>query len=272
MTQSVEQQSAFEQLRAAFAAPITRVIWGVGTILLSLIAPFDMAETTTLFSRAVYWFALIGCAIGISLSTKYSVMNFFPGLAPLHLVALTAFIFAAAYTPVIYLANYLILPNRMDSLGSFPEMFGLVLLIFFCLAAVISVIQHQYATPAPITPPTPAASLLDASLQGDARPALVRRLEHQLQSARIIRLSMQDHYVEVHTDAGSQLILMRMSDAITELDGIEGLQVHRSHWVALDAVTGSKREKGRIYLVTRDGGAVPVSRSHAATVREFGLV
>ncbi len=272
MTQPTEDNGTLAQMRGELGAPVTRVAWGVGTIMLSLLAPFDLDETTTLLSRAVYWFILIGVAIFWSITAKYGLLHFFPQLAPLHMTALTAFVFAAVYTPIIYLTNYLLIPERLETMARFPELFGLVLLVFFCLAAVIGVVRHQYAAPDAERPATPAASLLDVSIQGHRPPALARRLDHNLQRASIIRLSMQDHYVEVHTDSGSQLILMRMSDAISELDGVAGLRVHRSHWVATDAVTGSMRERGRLCLLTRDGAEVPVSRSYSATVREVGLV
>ena len=44
------------------------------------------------------------------------------------------------------------------------------------------------------------------------------------------------NYVEVWTERGTHLVLMRLSDAIRETAGENGLQIHRSHWVALGAV------------------------------------
>ncbi len=41
-----------------------------------------------------------------------------------------------------------------------------------------------------------------------------------------------------HTDRGSDLILMRLSDALTELKGLEGAQTHRSWWVAAEQLVG----------------------------------
>lgn len=47
---------------------------------------------------------------------------------------------------------------------------------------------------------------------------------------------MEDRYLRIHTDGGSDLILMRLRDAVGELAGADGLQVHRSFWVARAAV------------------------------------
>ena len=51
-----------------------------------------------------------------------------------------------------------------------------------------------------------------------------------------IALQGEDHYVRIHTALGSELVLMRLGDAIQELDGLEGERVHRSWWVARRAV------------------------------------
>ena len=61
---------------------------------------------------------------------------------------------------------------------------------------------------------------------------------------------------------------MRLSDAIDELDGIEGAQVHRSWWVARDAITEAVRGDGRATLTLKDGAEVPVSRTYARLLRE----
>jgi DNA-binding LytR/AlgR family response regulator len=56
--------------------------------------------------------------------------------------------------------------------------------------------------------------------------------------------------------------LMRFSDALAELDGLAGLQVHRSHWVAGCAVVEMKKQNGRCVVVLQNGTEVPVSRAY----------
>ena len=57
------------------------------------------------------------------------------------------------------------------------------------------------------------------------------------------------------------MILMRLYDAIKELEGIEGSQTHRSWWVAKEAVAETIRGDGRINLKLSNGELAPVSRS-----------
>ena len=64
--------------------------------------------------------------------------------------------------------------------------------------------------------------------------------------------------------------MLRLSDAVAELEGLEGAQVHRSWWVARDAVRGVKRGDGRAVLTLEGGIEVPVSRRHARVLRDAG--
>ena len=85
-------------------------------------------------------------------------------------------------------------------------------------------------------------------------------------------LRMQDHYIEVHTDEGMEMVLLRFRDALREVEGVEGMQVHRSHWVAQAAVEGVERRDGRIRLRLVNGARVPVSRSFAPALRARGWI
>jgi DNA-binding LytR/AlgR family response regulator len=82
----------------------------------------------------------------------------------------------------------------------------------------------------------------------------------------------EDHYLRRHTSQGQDLILLRLSAAIDELEGIEGAQVHRSWWVARDAITEAVRGDGRATLTLQDGAEVPVSRTYARLLRERGWI
>jgi hypothetical protein len=104
-----------------------------------------------------------------------------------------------------------------------------------------------------------------------AKPArFVDRLPFRLKGATIRAVQSEDHYLRIHTDRGSDLILMRLSDALTELEGLEGAQTHRSWWVARDAVRDVSRGDGRATLTLEGGVEAPVSRRYARALREAG--
>ena len=100
----------------------------------------------------------------------------------------------------------------------------------------------------------------------------LERLPLKLRGADVWAVEAEDHYLRLHTSKGQDLILMRLSDAIDELEGIEGAQVHRSWWVARDAIAEARRGDGRATLTLKDGAEAPVSRSYARVLRERGWI
>jgi hypothetical protein len=98
----------------------------------------------------------------------------------------------------------------------------------------------------------------------------LERLPPKLRGAQVWAVEAEDHYLRLHTGKGQDLILMRLADAVAELEGIEGMQVHRSWWVARDAVADIARGDGRATLTLQDGSQVPVSRTYAKLMRERG--
>ncbi len=80
----------------------------------------------------------------------------------------------------------------------------------------------------------------------------------------------EDHYVRVVGEAREELILMRLRDAIERLGDADGLRVHRSWWVAKDAVISVRRD-GRTAVITLAGGhEVPVARDMMPHLRAAG--
>ena len=86
----------------------------------------------------------------------------------------------------------------------------------------------------------------------------------------VLCLQMEDHYVRVHRPSGSKLELMPLRDAIARYGTRDGLQVHRSWWVATAAVDGAERDVRNWRLKLSNGLAVPVARNRIAEVRAQG--
>ena len=64
-------------------------------------------------------------------------------------------------------------------------------------------------------------------------------------------------------------MLYRFGDAVRELVGIDGLQVHRGAWVAAAGITGAARD-GRKYRLRVGDVEVPVSTTSLPAVRARG--
>ena len=100
----------------------------------------------------------------------------------------------------------------------------------------------------------------------------MERLPVKFRTAELHAISSEDHYLRVHTSLGEEMILMRLADAVRELSGSEGLQVHRSWWVAKSGVTDEKRVDGRSLLILPSGTEVPVSRSYRGKAKDAGII
>ena len=120
-------------------------------------------------------------------------------------------------------------------------------------------IETRVETRTVVAPPMP-----------QAETAFRKRLSAKRRAARLLAVEAHDHYLKVHTDAGEELITLRFADALKELARAHGWRVHRSWWVAADAVEGVRwrRGPGEIRLV--GGLMAPVSRTYAPTLKEAG--
>jgi DNA-binding LytR/AlgR family response regulator len=134
-----------------------------------------------------------------------------------------------------------------------PSVFG-VTLVMVGLAYLLRRPPIQTHVRAPDAPP----------------PKFLERLPAKLRGAELYAVEADDHYLRLHTSLGQDLILMRLSDAIAELEGLEGAQTHRSWWVAKGAVKEAERGDGRAMLTLKDGAEVPVSRGFARQLRAEG--
>jgi len=116
-----------------------------------------------------------------------------------------------------------------------------------------------------------AASEPPSEMRGDRDENIrfFRRIPFDI-SGKLLCLSTEDHYLRIHTTAGNRLLLFRLRDAVAELDGANGMQVHRSYWVSGDAIERYEKEGRKTALILSNGMRVPVSDSFLSSVREAG--
>ena len=130
--------------------------------------------------------------------------------------------------------------------------------------------EQPWLTVAALSAATAGPVQTHAGAGGTAPARFLDRLPPRLRGATLHAVQAEDHYLRLHTDRGSDLILMRLSDAVAELEGLEGARTHRSWWVARDAVRGATRGDGRATLTLEGGVAAPVSRRYARALRAAG--
>jgi len=110
----------------------------------------------------------------------------------------------------------------------------------------------------------------DRASKARAVPRIVRHLPEE-ERAAVIRVSANDHFVHIVTQTQEYPVRMRLRDAIAETDGVQGVLVHRSHWVAVEAIVTLERDAGKLYAMLTNGDRVPVSRSYRRNVEELGF-
>lgn len=136
----------------------------------------------------------------------------------------------------------------------------LISLVMTAINRLIAPADFPASAPVPARPSTPKP----------VRIAFLERLPPRLRGSDILAVEAEDHYLRVHTSQGSDLILLRLSDALSELAALDGAQTHRSWWVARAAVRDAAKGDGRATLTLDGGLKVPVSRANAAALRAAG--
>ena len=132
---------------------------------------------------------------------------------------------------------------------------------FFYQPSQVAARSAEPVSSSPVVEPGPSAKTgLDL---------LMQKLPPHVGKA-IISLKAQEHYTEVTTRQGSALVYMRFSDAVALLGtAVAGAQIHRSHWVARDAVERVEREDGKLVIHLANGETLPVGRTYQHQARSL---
>jgi hypothetical protein len=261
-------------LKRAFWSPSPYLCWAALTVMFALSGPFGTYLRFSLLRRAAYFAILIGVCIAWGVAARALIQSRFPTMsfpaASLIVSAVSAVVLAE---PIMSFTIFMS-GGTGPHIPSLLELSGVIFLTALAIASVRWALTHGFTTVAfaegPADPPDRAVSQADAPAPV-LPPRLMARLGEAVQG-NLVRLSARDHYVEVVTEKGSSQLLLRLSDAIAELDGVDGFRVHRSHWVSASAVVGQERKGDKRFLVLSDGARVPVSRNHQADVAARGLI
>jgi len=247
---------------------------------LGLFGPFGTYEQLGFAPRVGYWIVLILCGL-LFFPAAYWAARLWLGRRGWPVWLWLPVSVAAAAVPMTLLAVGLTHAMLGETWGSLVGLYPYVLSV----GLPVTVLRHSLIHAnegAPIldsisldgTSPShgvaPATAVQPAATLPDGVPAaLLSRLSSQL-GHDILCLEMEDHYVRVHTRTGSDLVLMRMRDAVAELHAVDGLQVHRSWWVARSAVAAVRRQGKSATLILANGIEAPVARDRMPALRASG--
>lgn len=140
------------------------------------------------------------------------------------------------------------------------------------LAARTQPAAHPASQPdEPVPAEDPGARAAAEYLEAMPTPPLMARLSPRFRGP-ILALQSEDHYVRVHGQGESELLLMRLRDAIAEMDDVAGQQVHRSWWVARDAIERAEPSGRSWQIMLSNGIFAPVARDTVSRLRSEGLL
>jgi hypothetical protein len=234
------------------------VLTAIG-LLMGFLGPFD-SDGTPVVVRYVYWVICIvgGGVIGIPgdelLGRRIT--------RPWWRVTIVSVLMTPPVTLLVLVTQHLLVDQPI-TFSAYRWLLWQVWPIMLAVMAVRALVWRRarvvVETRTVIAPPLP-----------EAEAAFRRRLSAKRREARLIAIEAHDHYLKVHTDVGAELITARFADALNELVQAHGWRVHRSWWVAAEAVEDVQWRRGTGELRLVGGLTVPVSRTYGPVLKEAG--
>jgi len=210
--------------------------------------------------RGLYWMISIvgGGAMGIAIDAWLT-----PRLPRFWLRVGLASLLMTPLVCLLVIADQWLVISRHIQIPALPDFLWQVAIICGAVMAIRALVWRaprvKVETRTVVEPPLP-----------EAEAAFRRRLSARRRTARLIAVEAHDHYLRVHTDAGTELVTLRMADAMEELAAAHGFRTHRSWWVAAEAIEGVAWRKGVGEARLAGGLSAPVSRSYGPALKDAG--
>lgn len=234
---------------AARSRPLFWFALGIAfTVVAALGGPFGTFGTLPLGARLAYWSGMIALSAGMATAIILGLRRALPRAGYWPRAVLASFLMAGLYGWVVVLVNRV--------LFDFESRLGETALIVLAISVPIAILNRA----------------LDRFRQPErpaVRAALLNRLSRELRGP-VQHVRARNHQIEVRTTAGRATLLLRFADALEELAGEDGLQVHRSHWVGREVIVGGVQRGNRLFLRLKGGEEVPVSLPYRAALEAEG--
>lgn len=247
-----------DELRRQTTSPRLNLVLVIVGLVITVMGPFGTGEVLLFVPRAFYWLVVVFLTYYVAMTAGTFALTGTRGRIawPIARGALVVAVQATAVLAIMTLIQLAVFgPGAFSDIETILVSIGITLAISILISAGFVVGEGLEKT-GPQTAEQPSPRV----------PRIIARLD-MARRGDLISLSVQDHYVEVVTTGGRDLVLIRLSDAIEETAPVPGMQIHRSHWVALDQVADLRRDGKKQHVVTRSGDQLPVSRTYLADLR-----
>lgn len=226
----------------------------------------------------VFWAAHVVPAMGLLAITQVTLGHIeqFSSLPGIMQVLLSAIIASFLFAPValivdVFFAGQIAADSDDDGvwvqLASEMSHYFVPLVLFWALINAPSLVQLERANARPHEElDLPKQGMTERDTANGAEVDFWARVPGRL-GRQLVALSAELHYLRVHTTNGDTLILFSFGRAVDILQDQCGVQVHRSHWIALDQIDEVVTRDGRMMCKMIGGVSVPVSRSFRSALK-----
>lgn len=263
---------ALRRLQVLLTGPVFWVILGAAIVLTAFAGPYYTLERFTFPQRLVYWGTthVISAVLMSFLSIYAGVLGRSWHWLPVALAAGLVGVLPVVGT--IYLAEGVALgfaPGWSDDMPFWRLVASVAppLLAVTLLIDLLFELRRRDAARA-----APLEGAQESAVQ-EAQPPIPRltqlqsKLPHHL-GHEIVTVQARDHYVEITTPEGSAMILMRLADAVVDLEPLDGMQVHRSWWINLHHISQIASGANGPEVTMSTGQRIAVGRSFRDVFRE----
>jgi DNA-binding LytR/AlgR family response regulator len=93
-----------------------------------------------------------------------------------------------------------------------------------------------------------------------------------LSPEQLVAVEAEDHYIQVHSTRGKELIYYCFGDALGDLHALQGVQIHRSVSVSRAGIARLEGSGRNLQVVLVTGDTLRVSHSNRGVLRNAGWV
>ncbi len=240
--------AAGHRIWGELSVPSRLLGFGLGAVLIVAVGPFGTFDLP-FPKRAGYWGSWLACvwvvttvcfACAHAVAARYKITQWVISLLSLGLtIPLAAFLGLSLAT--LFFASLVVSVDMYFAEAKFlaPIVGGITVLLHMTM------------------PPTAKPK--------EAGEAFFARLPFDL-GRDLVSISSADHYLRVRTTLGETLIHGSLTEAVEQLAGVDGGQIHRSHWVAYSAIEQRSWTGQRLELRLTSGDVLPVSRTYRSAL------
>lgn len=244
-------------IRAVVSEVLTRAVvfgWAATSLVVAISGPFGTFVTRSFLWRLAYWGGLIAVAIVLAMALRVIFRAWFKNRSEV----LEDFSVAASLSVIF--GSGVVLLNRSLAQSDADMVMDVTGTIAVTFAISVSIIFLRRWMQGPLYAMRPARDRLLDRINAPA-------------GVRLARVSSDNHHIRITTDDGEEFrILMRLRDALAEIDVEPGVSIHRSHWLALYQIAAVENHDGREVVLMLCGDAVPIGPKYRSNLVNCGII